>query len=155
MTFKTSHKTVCFFSALIMLGALINRSAWAQENKLEWKPFEEAIEIGRKEQKPILIDIWAPWCGWCKKMQKEVYPELSVVLIDDFVLTRLNRDDNESRRMFQGFSLTPLRLAQKLNVQTVPAVVFLSPEGEYLFHISGFTDQKKMKEFLELVSADT
>ncbi|NBC65823.1 MAG: thioredoxin fold domain-containing protein [Bacteroidetes bacterium] len=155
MTFKTSHKTVCFFSALMLLGVLMNSPAKAQENALEWKPFEDAVAMGQEQQKPILVDVWAPWCGWCKKIQKEVYPELSAILQDDFVLTRLNRDDNESKKKFQNYSLTPLRLAQKLNVQTVPAVVFLSPEGEYLFHITGFTDQKKMKEFLELVSADT
>lgn len=153
MNFKTSHKTVYLFSALIMLGAPINHLARAQGNALEWKSIEDALELGEIEQKPILVDVWAPWCGWCKKMQKEVYPELSAILRDEFVLTRLNRDDNESRMKFQNYSLTPLRLAQRLNVQTIPAVVFLSPKGEYLFHVTGFTDSDKLRNILEYVSA--
>lgn len=153
MNFKTSHKAVYLFSALIMLGALINHPARAQGNTLEWKSIEDALELGEIEQKPILVDVWAPWCGWCKKMQKEVYPELSAILRDEFVLTRLNRDDNESKEKFQDYSLTPLRLAQRLNVQTIPAVVFLSPKGEYLFHVTGFTDSDKLRNILEYVSA--
>ena len=153
MSIQTPLKTVYLLSAFILLGALMNNPLKAQDNSLKWRLFEEAFEIENKEQKPILVDVWAPWCGWCKKMQRDVYPQLSTTLSDNFVLTRLNRDDNESKMNFQNISLTPLRLAQKMNVQEVPAVLFLSPEGEYLFHITGFIESDKLIEVLEYVSA--
>lgn len=147
-------KLLIFTSIFAFIGILLSTPLSAQEKELNWTPFEEAIELAEEQGKPILVDVWAPWCGWCKKLQKEVYLELSETFKNDFVLTRLNRDDHESRTKYQQLSLTPLRLSQKLNVQQVPAIVMLSPEGEYLFHISGFVEADKLEEVLGYVTLE-
>ena len=145
-------KNISFLAiTLVLLVTFTGSDAFAQVKELNWTSFEEAVELAKEQGKPILVDVWAPWCGWCKKMQKDVYPELAATLNEDFILTRLNRDDNESRKQYRQFSLTPLRLAQKFKVQDVPAVVLLSPEGEYLFHISGFMEADKLEEVLGYV----
>ncbi|MDR9419666.1 thioredoxin family protein [Gracilimonas sp.] len=144
-------KVIYIAIVLTLLGISIPVSVQAQKTDLKWHIFEEALQLAEETGKPIMVDVWAPWCGWCKKMEKEVYPEISANFHEDFILTRLNRDDNESRKKYKHVSLTPLRLSQKLNVQQVPAIVMLSPEGEYLFHLSGFTEAEKLKEILGYV----
>lgn len=139
---------------LVLLVIFNGNEVFAQEKELNWTSFEEAVGRAKEQGKPILVDVWAPWCGWCKKMEKDVYPELASTLNEDFILTRLNRDDNESRKKYQQYSLTPLRLAQKFKVQNVPAIVILSQEGEYLFHISGFTEADKLEEILGYVDLE-
>ncbi len=135
-----------------LIGASISYPVYAQKTDLQWQNFEQALELAEEKGKLIMVDVWAPWCGWCKKMKKEVYPELSAELNSDFVLTRLNRDNNEDKKTYQQYRMTPLRLAQKFGVQNVPATVFLSSEGEYLFHISGFVGAEELKEVLGYVS---
>jgi len=141
-------KAISLFIVLVVSDVLIGQPTYGQNLKLDWKSFEDAIEIAKTDQKPIMVDVWAPWCGWCKKMQKEVYPEHSETLKNDFILTRLNRDDNNSKVKYLDQSLSHLRLAQRFNVQSVPAVVFLSADGNYLFHVSGYVEPQKFKQVL-------
>jgi thioredoxin-related protein len=141
------------FTATMLAVTLFESPAIAQEKFVDWYPFEEAIQLAEENQKPILVDVWAPWCGWCKKMQKEVYPELSDDFSEHFVWTRLNRDDNETSLRYKNQTFTPLRLAQTLNVQSVPAIVFLSPEGEYIFHTLGFLEAETLEPVLMYVSS--
>jgi thioredoxin-related protein len=86
-------------------------------------------------------------------MQKEVYPNLPINLSNKFIWTRLNRDDHESNIQFNSQTFTPFRVTQKLNVQSVPALVVLSPQGEYMFHISGFIETQKLSAVLEQVAS--
>lgn len=134
-----------------MLVVLIAIPLSAQEKELKWTPFEEAIEVAKKEQKLVMVDVWAPWCGWCKKMREEVYPELINKINDGFILTRINRDDNSTKIRYQNFNYTPLRLAQKLKVDTVPGIIFINSQGGYIAHITGFQEKEKLDEVLDIV----
>lgn len=124
------------------------------QDRITWQSFEDAISVARKTGKPILVDIWAPWCGWCRKMKKETYPALKTELANSYVLTRLNRDDNKTLIQYKDQQLTPLRLAQKLNARTVPTVVLLSSEGDYLLHITGFLKEESLKPILKYISKE-
>src|SRR5699024_9780808 len=102
----------------------------------------------------ILVDVWAPWCGWCRKMKKEVYPELASTLNEHFVLTKLNRDDNRTTYRYKGRKLTAMRLAQHLKADGVPAIVLLNEKGEYLTHISGYVESEDLKPVLQYIASN-
>ena len=120
----------------------------AQENQPDWLPFEKALEEAGEQNKWIMVDVWAPWCGWCLKMQKEVYPSLPGTLTRQFTLTKLNYDERSDTFNYQNREVSAAVLARMFNIQTVPAIVFLSPDGEYRFHLTGFVKTEPLQAVL-------
>lgn len=141
-----------FLLSIVLAGFFGSLEIYAQEST--WHSFDEALILADTSGQPILVDVWAPWCGWCHKMKQDVYPELSSYLADHFILTRINRDDHDETYRYKGEKLTSFRLAQKLNTETVPAIIFLNPDGEYLLHLSGFIEAEELRPVLEYISTE-
>lgn len=151
---RQSNKSLLLIVSTIVLWNLLGSSSYGQNESVEWQSFEDAIKTTKVNPKPILVDVWAPWCGWCKKMQRDVYPAISESITQKFIWTRLNRDDNETTLQFKNLKFTPLRLAQRLNVQNVPAIVFFTAKGEYIFHLSGFQDAETLEPLMHYVASN-
>ena len=84
---------------IFIIVALVSLSVTAQnQKKIEWLSFEEAMEKNEKEPKPILIDIYTDWCGWCKEMDKKTFtgPEIQAYLKDNFHIIKFNAEQKEA-----------------------------------------------------------
>ena len=46
--------------------------------KVNWIPFHELEAKYNADPKPIIIDLYTDWCGWCKRMEKDTYGNDSV-----------------------------------------------------------------------------
>lgn len=143
---KYEIEVLAFLAALLWIAC--SSPLAAQENPKEWLPFEKAIELANAEKKWVMVDVWAPWCGWCLKMQKEVYPALPDTLTDSFTFTKINYDNPGETFRYQGRKFSAIELLQKFSVDTIPAIVFLSSDGEYRFHFSGFIESPRLKQLL-------
>jgi thioredoxin-related protein len=45
---------------------------------MSWMSIEEAAGKLKQEQRPVLIDLYTTWCGWCKQMDKKTYSNKQV-----------------------------------------------------------------------------
>lgn len=51
----------------------------AAKEKIQWLTIEEAAEKMKEDPRPIIIDLYARWCYWCKVMDKQTYKHDKVV----------------------------------------------------------------------------
>ncbi|THU39928.1 DUF255 domain-containing protein [Niastella caeni] len=50
----------------------------ATVEKLKWMTLEDVASGLEKEKRPVLIDLYTDWCGWCKTMDKKTYSNKDV-----------------------------------------------------------------------------
>lgn len=88
---------------LLVLFGWISVFACAQKPtagfaKVEWMTLEEAANSMQKEKRPILIDLYTDWCGWCKVMDKKTYSNknVSTYLQQKFYSVKLNAEGNKN-----------------------------------------------------------
>ena len=112
-------------ATLIMICLFL--SACSSSYAIEWSySFDEAIEKAQAEDKPIMADFFANWCGYCKKLDRETFANTTVdALSDKFVCVKIDTDKNQD-------------LSKKYGVRGLPTVVFFDKEGKEINRIVGF-----------------
>jgi protein disulfide-isomerase len=121
--------------SIIILFISIN--LYAQETELEWHTdVSKAIKISMDNEKPLFFFFTgSDWCGWCIKLQKEVFfkPEFEKWAQDNLTLVELDfpkrkkldaslqKQNDELRNMFAvrgyptGWIVIPEVLDKKIN----------------------------------------
>ncbi len=96
----------------------------------------------RDTGKPLMVDFYADWCGWCKKLDTDVYAKPEIVgLSEKFVNVKVDTDKYG-------------RDAQAFGVRGLPTIVFLKSDGTILQQISGYRDSEEFVRVMNEVLAD-
>ncbi len=87
--------------------------------------------------KPLFIDVYTDWCGWCKKLDSTVYPDARVQqLARSFVMVRLNAEGNGAA------------FARSLRVTGYPTLFFVTARGGQVARI-GYIEPANFVAFMQ------
>lgn len=63
-------------------------------DKTQWITLQQVGDSLQKQKKPVLIDLYTDWCGWCKVMDKKTYANKKVgaYLKDKFYAAKVDAE---------------------------------------------------------------
>ncbi len=114
---------------LVVLVAL-SLNGFAQQKELEWHTdVNKAIKISTEKGKPLFFFFTgSDWCGWCKRLVKEVFikPEFAAWATKNVVLVEL--DFPRRTKLPEATQKQNRELGQMFGVRGYPSIWFVTPE---------------------------
>jgi len=98
---------------------------------------DEALTKAKQENKHVFIDVYADWCGPCKYLAKEIFPDekLGEFMNQHFVSIQLDGEQGDGLMLMAEFSLN-----------AYPTMLFLSPEMELEKKIVGVVSPQDIQQ---------
>jgi thioredoxin-related protein len=91
------QKVAAFFIAAIILISVFSFTSTKKE-KVQWLTVAELQAAYSKNPKPILVDVYTSWCGWCKVMDRETHAKENVAasINEHYYAVKLDAESKES-----------------------------------------------------------
>ncbi len=127
-------KNLKLFVALLLFPLSLSAQKSVQGEGVQFiteEKFENILQKAKNENKNIFIDCYAVWCGPCKRLSKEVFPQktVGVFLNNHFINVKYNTEKGEGLEFYRSHQDA---------IQGLPTMLIVSPDGEIIHSIVGF-----------------
>lgn len=156
--------------AFVLLLILAISSAFTTSNpneqtKINWLTWEEAVEKNAENPKPIVVDVYTDWCGWCKRMDATTFSNAEVVdyTTNNFYAVKFDAEQKGDIE-FQGTTFKYVQSGRRgyhelaaaiLNGKmSYPTVVLFNEKFEIIQPIAGFQDAGQMERILKFIGSN-
>lgn len=108
-------KRILVFAILALFTTSLSAQVLFEEGTLN-----QVIEKAKKENKKIFVDCYTSWCGPCKMLAKDIFPneEVGTFMNDQFVNFKIDMEKGEG-----------VLLMKKYNISVFPTLLILNSDG--------------------------
>lgn len=117
--------------SFLLLATFMSSFAFAQEgiSFQHDKSWSDILAMAKEADKLVFVDAYTTWCGPCKKMTREVFPQESVgnYYNANFINVKMDMEKGEG-----------IGLAQEYQVRAFPTLLFINGDGALVHRIAGY-----------------
>lgn len=135
-------------------GVVLSMVIWAipavaQEKGMQFvedKSWQEVLSIAGQENKLIFLDCYTTWCGPCKAMAKDVFPQPEVgdFMNANFINVKMDMEKGEGLELSKKY---------KKFIPGYPTFLLINGQGDVVHQVAGYNAPdkfiEKMKEGLQ------
>ena len=86
---------------ILLLAVFYSFSPFGEKEgteKINWLTFEEAVAKAEKKDKPLFIDVYTTWCGWCKVMDRNTFTDPGIIkeINKNFYAVKFNAETRDT-----------------------------------------------------------
>ncbi len=149
----------CGFLGILMV--IIVTLCYSKTEAKEWTTdFKNASAAAKASGKYILLDFsGSDWCGWCKRLEKEVFSQDAFKDFAEKNLVCVLIDFPQAKKQPKELKQQNKDLARKYDIKGYPTIIILSPDGkpvgktgylqggpwEYARHLKKIIDEYKSR----------
>lgn len=162
----TPRYTALFFVLFGQIFSCLAQSPSAE--KIQWLSLELAMDKYASEKKPIILDMYTDWCGFCKKLDAETFSDPRIIryINNNFYAVKFDAESSKPVK-YQDTIYTNTRigsldengkpsrskshsLAEKLlnGRMAYPTIVYLVPEKDIVAPVPGYVTPEGIEPYL-------
>lgn len=111
--------------------------------RFEESSWNRLLQKAQKENKLIFLDAYTTWCGPCKMMSQDVFPDkkLGKYYNDRFINAQIDMESEEGRQ-----------LAKKYEVRAYPSLLYINGDGAAVHRVVGYQDAEQLVATAEIAT---
>ena len=113
------------------------------ESSIHWhSSYDKTLKTAGQNRKWVFVDVYTDWCGWCKRLDKDVYENPTAIefINKSFVAMKANAERGDGEMV-----------AKKYGVSGFPCTLVLDPKGKEKGRISGYLDSNSFTRKLSQI----
>ena len=114
-------------------------------SRIMWASTLIEAEAKADGKKLIITDMYADWCGWCKRMDAQTWADPQVIRLQNkYVFLKLNAEKDPDG----------IALREKFSITGFPTVMILNSDGSEFDRLEGYLPGRQFLERLNRVVSD-
>jgi thioredoxin-related protein len=147
-------RNVFSFIFLLVIVSFSFSFAPPDKEKINWISMQQLNDAYAKNPKPILIDIYTSWCGWCKEMDRTTYKndKLAAYVNQHYYAVKFDAESRESitfnNKQYKynaQYKTNDLAIFLTGGQLSYPTTVFMSGTNTQPAPIPGYMKPKEME----------
>ncbi|MDP5169295.1 MAG: thioredoxin family protein [Bacteroidia bacterium] len=126
------HRLLTVLALLLLILSVASAQTGVTFYEGSWA---DALATARQQRKLIFVDAYTTWCGPCKMMNRNTFPDEAVgeLFNQNFVNVKLDMEKGEG-----------LTFASRYAVNAYPTMLFINHKGEVVHKILGYRAPKEL-----------
>ena len=126
-------------------------------NKLElrWNTLDSGLAKAKKSDKKLMVDFYTTWCGWCKRLDRDVYgnEQIARYLNQQYILVKINAESG-AKVTYKDTTYSETEFARAFGVTGYPTIIFFDSEGKPITSLGGYVGPERFLPIVKFIGED-